>query len=169
MQTFKIILAIIFQIGFVYSNTHFVLQYFNPTILSEISASNGNSASNILLYMIVVIIMGIFFILSQWLPKRVGLEWRRRLVNYLHAKYLKLTNVYAMNHLQTDVDNIDQRIATDVKQFAASMKSSDFMGSGSFGAIVLLQDKFRLRTNAYLDTLIFKKNDSGIYLKKEWM
>ena len=127
MQTFKIILAIIFQIGFVYSNTHFVLQYFNPTILSEISASNGNSASNILLYMIVVIIMGIFFILSQWLPKRVGLEWRRRLVNYLHAKYLKLTNVYAMNHLQTDVDNIDQRIATDVKQFAASMKSSDFM------------------------------------------
>ena len=71
--------------------------------------------------------MGVFFILSQWLPKRVGLEWRRMLVNYFHAKYLSVTNVYTMNHLKTDVDNIDQRIATDVKQFSSSMKSSDFL------------------------------------------
>eukprot|EP00944_MAST-04C_sp_MAST-4C-sp1_P008648 g8648.t1 len=125
-ETIQVIAAVGCQILFVYANISLVNKYFNPNILSKLS-NRGNPLSDIVFYAIIISIMGVLFVLSQWLPRRVGLKWRHRLVGYFHDKYLKFNNVYTINHLKPDIDNVDQRIATDVKQFASSMKSSDFM------------------------------------------
>jgi putative ATP-binding cassette transporter len=53
----------------------------------------------------------------DYLQKRLGLEWRRWLTGRFVGDYFRDRAFYNIQQFQTDIDNPDQRIAEDVKNF----------------------------------------------------
>jgi len=53
----------------------------------------------------------------DYLQKRVGVEWRRWLTGRFVDDYFKDRSFYEIQQFKTDIDNPDQRIAEDVRNF----------------------------------------------------
>lgn len=53
----------------------------------------------------------------DYLQKRVGVEWRRWLTGRFVDDYFKERSFYEIQQFKTDIDNPDQRIAEDVRNF----------------------------------------------------
>ena len=52
-----------------------------------------------------------------YLRDRLGVEWRQWLTSYLIDRYFQDRAFYNLNYAEANIDNPDQRIAEDIKNF----------------------------------------------------
>lgn len=57
----------------------------------------------------------------EFLNKRLALNFRKRLTNYFHHRYLKGMIFYQLGNLDSRVTNPDQRLTSDIEKWANSL------------------------------------------------
>lgn len=79
-------------------------------------------------YKMLAIYFGVFVIgtpivvLYSWVVDKLGLHWRTWLTEHMLAKYLENKNYYRLNN-DAEIDNPDERIAQDVRDFTSGALS----------------------------------------------
>ena len=136
-QSMAAFLAVSLQLLYFVLNINFITGKLRPGLLEQYSTGSGVSG-DLFQYGVVIGVMGATYSFSLWLSKRIGLLWRKKLVNRFQQMYLNNENVYTINHLTSEVDNVDQRIAMDVKQFTEEMINHLFGYGGMLGAVAVL-------------------------------
>ncbi len=61
----------------------------------------------------------------------MGLYWQKRFVGQFHSVYFKNKTLYAANKMVPCLDNMDQRIADDTRNFTSDLFDSVFGGAAS--------------------------------------
>lgn len=57
----------------------------------------------------------------EFLNKRLSINFRKRLTNYFHQRYLKDMIYYQLENLDSRVSNPDQRLTSDIEKWANSL------------------------------------------------
>ena len=134
---FWLLLGISLEITYYVFNVIVVTKILHPIVLQKLS--NGQDADKELIrYGLLACLMGTIHTISLWLSKRIGLLWRKFLVEHLLSKYFNDVNLYNVNHLCTAVDNVDLRIAMDVKQYTENFVEHVFGYGGILGTVVMI-------------------------------
>lgn len=66
---------------------------------------------------------------SQWLGSICALYWQRSLVDQFHRVYFKSKVLYAASKMVPELDNVDQRIADDSRNFTQGLSTFMFGGN----------------------------------------
>jgi hypothetical protein len=66
---------------------------------------------------------------SQWLGSICALYWQRSLVDQFHRVYFKSKVLYAASKMVPELDNVDQRIADDSRNFTQGLSTCMFGGN----------------------------------------
>ena len=67
------------------------------------------------------VLYALFVAVTQWLGSVVGLYWQKSLIGQYQEVYFKNKTLYAANKMVPCLDNMDQRIADDTRNFTQGL------------------------------------------------
>lgn len=111
-----LLLIAVFLLG--YTGLSVVLNNKRGVLISALSARDeARFWETVLVFIGVLVAYAPLMAGYEYLQKRLGLEWRRWLTGRFVADYFRDRAFYDIQQFQPDIDNPDQRIAEDVKNF----------------------------------------------------
>lgn len=111
-----LLLIAVFLLG--YTGLSVVLNNKRGVLISALSARDeARFWETVLVFIGVLVAYAPLMAGYEYLQKRLGLEWRRWLNGRFVADYFRDRAFYDIQQFQPDIDNPDQRIAEDVKNF----------------------------------------------------
>lgn len=111
-----LLLIAVFLLG--YTGLSVVLNNKRGVLISALSAKDeARFWETVLVFIGVLVAYAPLMAGYDYLQKRLGLEWRRWLTGRFVADYFSDRAFYDIQQFQPDIDNPDQRIAEDVKNF----------------------------------------------------
>jgi putative ATP-binding cassette transporter len=111
-----LLLIAVFLLG--YTGLSVVLNNKRGVLISALSAQDESRFwETVLVFLGVLVAYAPLLAGYDYLQKRLGLEWRRWLTGRFVADYFGDRAFYDIQQFQPDIDNPDQRIAEDVKNF----------------------------------------------------
>ena len=111
-----LLLIAVFLLG--YTGLSVVLNNKRGVLISSLSAQDeARFWETVLVFWGVLVAYAPLLAGYDYLQKRLGLEWRRWLTGRFVADYFSDRAFYDIQQFQPDIDNPDQRIAEDVKNF----------------------------------------------------
>ncbi|MGF1517697.1 MAG: ABC transporter ATP-binding protein/permease [Nodosilinea sp.] len=111
-----LLLIAVFLLG--YTGLSVVLNNKRGVLISALSAKDeARFWETVLVFIAVLVAYAPLMAGYDYLQKRLGLEWRRWLTGRFVADYFSDRAFYDIQQFQPDIDNPDQRIAEDVKNF----------------------------------------------------
>jgi vitamin B12/bleomycin/antimicrobial peptide transport system ATP-binding/permease protein len=111
-----LLLIAVFLLG--YTGLSVVLNNKRGVLISALSAKDeARFWETVLVFIAVLVAYAPLMAGYDYLQKRLGLEWRRWLTGRFVADYFRDRAFYDIQQFQPDLDNPDQRIAEDVKNF----------------------------------------------------
>jgi putative ATP-binding cassette transporter len=106
----------VFLLG--YTGLSVVLNNRRGVLISALSAKDeARFWETVLVFIVVLVAYAPLLAGYDYLQKRLGLEWRRWLTGRFVGDYFRDRAFYNIQQFQPDIDNPDQRIAEDVKNF----------------------------------------------------
>jgi hypothetical protein len=107
--------------------------------LSSASFLGGAHAAElrvIFVSMLTVVSYALFMAATQWLGSVVALYWQKSLIGQYQEVYFKNKTLYAANKMVPCLDNMDQRIADDTRNFTQGLATFLFGSvNGTQGAM----------------------------------
>ncbi|MFH7243630.1 MAG: ABC transporter ATP-binding protein/permease [Spirulina sp.] len=111
-----LLLIAVFLLG--YTGLSVVLNNKRGVLISALSAQDeARFWETVWVFIAVLVAYAPLLAGYDYLQKRLGLEWRRWLTGRFVADYFRDRAFYNIQQFQPDIDNPDQRIAEDVKNF----------------------------------------------------
>ncbi|WP_035988928.1 ABC transporter ATP-binding protein/permease [Leptolyngbya sp. KIOST-1] len=111
-----LLLTAVFLLG--YTGLSVVLNNKRGVLISALSAKDeARFWETVLVFIGVLVAYAPLLAGYDYLQKRLGLEWRRWLTGRFVGDYFRDRAFYNIQQFQPDIDNPDQRIAEDVKNF----------------------------------------------------
>ncbi|PSR16958.1 ABC transporter ATP-binding protein [filamentous cyanobacterium CCP3] len=111
-----LLLIAVFLLG--YTGLSVVLNNKRGVLISALSAKDeARFWETVLVFIGVLVAYAPLLAGYDYLQKRLGLEWRRWLTGRFVGNYFRDRAFYDIQQFQPDIDNPDQRIAEDVKNF----------------------------------------------------
>lgn len=111
-----LLLIVVFLLG--YTGLSVVLNTQRGALISSLAAQDeGRFWQTVWIFIGVLVAYAPLLAGYDYLQKRLGLEWRRWLTGRFVDNYFGDRAFYRLQQTQTDIDNPDQRIAEDVKNF----------------------------------------------------
>ncbi|TVQ07912.1 MAG: ABC transporter ATP-binding protein/permease [Leptolyngbya sp. DLM2.Bin27] len=111
-----LLLIAVFLVG--YTGLSVVLNNKRGVLISALSARDESRFwETVLVFIGVLVAYAPLLAGYDYLQKRLGLEWRRWLTGRFVGDYFRDRAFYDIQQFQPDIDNPDQRIAEDVKNF----------------------------------------------------
>lgn len=111
-----LLLITVFLLG--YTGLSVVLNNKRGVLISALSAQDeARFWETVLVFIGVLVAYAPLLAGYEYLQKRLGLEWRRWLTGRFVGDYFRDRAFYDIQQFQPDIDNPDQRIAEDVKNF----------------------------------------------------
>lgn len=111
-----LLLIAVFLLG--YTGLSVVLNNKRGVLISALSAKDESRFwETVLVFIAVLVAYAPLMAGYDYLQKRLGLEWRRWLTGRFVGDYFSDRAFYDIQQFQPDIDNPDQRIAEDVKNF----------------------------------------------------
>jgi putative ATP-binding cassette transporter len=111
-----LVLLVILLLG--YTGLSVVLNNKRGVLISALSSKDeARFLETVLIFIGVLVAYAPLLGCYDYLQKRVGVEWRRWLTGRFVDDYFKDRSFYEIQQFKTDIDNPDQRIAEDVRNF----------------------------------------------------
>lgn len=111
-----LLLIVVFLLG--YTGLSVVLNTQRGALISSLAAQDeGRFWQTVWIFLAVLVAYAPLLAGYDYLQKRLGLEWRRWLTGRFVDNYFGDRAFYRLQQAHTDIDNPDQRIAEDVKNF----------------------------------------------------
>jgi vitamin B12/bleomycin/antimicrobial peptide transport system ATP-binding/permease protein len=111
-------LLLVILLSFGYTGVSVLLNNKRGALISALSAQDeARFWQTILVFAGALVIYAPLYAGYDYLRDRLGLEWRRWLTNHFIDRYFQNRAFYNLNHADADIDNPDQRITEDIKNF----------------------------------------------------
>ncbi|CDF40294.1 unnamed protein product [Chondrus crispus] len=119
-----------------------IQKFFWNVLSSKDAASFGRLVA---MYGAAVLVGPVVLALFQWAKERLALMWRRALTEHLLAAYFEDRRYYALSVNANEIDNPDQRIAEDVRNFTSrAVRFFTIAGVAFFDVIVFAVILYRV-------------------------
>lgn len=117
------LLAILLVLLLAVNGLNVVINYVAGEFMTALSAKNQPVFYKMLgIYFGVFVIGTPIVVLYSWMVDKLGLHWRTWLTEHMLEKYLANKNYYRLNN-DSEIDNPDERIAQDVRDFTSGALS----------------------------------------------
>jgi vitamin B12/bleomycin/antimicrobial peptide transport system ATP-binding/permease protein len=129
-----LLLVVLMSLG--YTGLSVLLNNKRGAMISALSAQDeARFWQTILVFTGTLVVYAPLFAGYVYLRDRLGLQWRRWLTNRFVDRYFENRAYYNLSHFDADIDNPDQRIAEDVKNFTQESLTLLLAGVDSLLAI----------------------------------